>query len=172
MHFPFSKPNPFGAGFVYSSQGSVRRSCPESHVVWEMAFFFFFASYCSAFRYFFLLGTFSQHLFFSPLPVIFPSLLLLELLFLEKPNQEGNTGFSGCSAPIQLRYGMWDFPRPGIKPMSPTLAGRFRTTGPPGKSCCSFSERVAWSKSGNTAEEYTQDQLNKNYDFQCLKIGL
>ena len=96
-------------------------------------FFFFFASYCSAFRYFFLLGTFSQHLFFPPLPVIFPSLLLLELLFLEKPNQEGNTGFSGCSAPIQLRYGMWDFPRPGIKPMSPTLQPSSVASEAPGK---------------------------------------
>ena len=29
-------------------------------------------------------------------------------------------------------------PRPGIKPMSPALAGRFPTTGPPGKSPLSF----------------------------------
>jgi len=28
---------------------------------------------------------------------------------------------------------MWDLPIPGIKPMSPALAGRFLTTGPPGK---------------------------------------
>ena len=33
---------------------------------------------------------------------------------------------------------MWDLPRPGIKPMSPTLAGGFLTTAPPGKSCCAF----------------------------------
>ena len=30
--------------------------------------------------------------------------------------------------------GMWDLPGPGIKPVSPALAGRFLTTGPPGKS--------------------------------------
>ena len=29
---------------------------------------------------------------------------------------------------------MWDLPGPGIKPMSPALAGRFLTTVPPGKS--------------------------------------
>ena len=29
---------------------------------------------------------------------------------------------------------MWDLPGPGIKPVSPALAGRFLTTGPPGKS--------------------------------------
>ena len=29
---------------------------------------------------------------------------------------------------------MWDLPRPGIKPVSPALAGGFLTTAPPGKS--------------------------------------
>ena len=29
---------------------------------------------------------------------------------------------------------MWDLPWPGIKPVSPALAGRFLTTAPPGKS--------------------------------------
>ena len=28
---------------------------------------------------------------------------------------------------------MWDLPRPGLKPVSPALAGRFSTTAPPGK---------------------------------------
>ena len=28
---------------------------------------------------------------------------------------------------------MWKLPRPGIEPMSPTLAGRFVSTVPPGK---------------------------------------
>ena len=28
---------------------------------------------------------------------------------------------------------MWNLPRPGIEPMSPALAGRFLTTGPPEK---------------------------------------
>ena len=34
----------------------------------------------------------------------------------------------------QLLCGMWDFPRPGIEPISPTLAGRFFNTGQPRKS--------------------------------------
>ena len=29
---------------------------------------------------------------------------------------------------------MWDLPGPEVKPKSPTLAGRFLTPGPPGKS--------------------------------------
>ena len=33
---------------------------------------------------------------------------------------------------------MWDLPRPGIKPMSPALAGRFPITGPIGKSLSLF----------------------------------
>ena len=34
----------------------------------------------------------------------------------------------------QLLCGMWSLSRPGIKPMSPALAGRFLTIGPCGKS--------------------------------------
>ena len=33
---------------------------------------------------------------------------------------------------------MWDLPGPEVKPMSPALAGRFLTTGPPGKSKISY----------------------------------
>ena len=33
-----------------------------------------------------------------------------------------------------LPQGMWDLPGPGMKPMSPSLADRFLTTGPWGKS--------------------------------------
>ena len=39
----------------------------------------------------------------------------------------------GCGARAQLPH-MWNPPGPGIEPVSPTLAGRFLTTGPPGKS--------------------------------------
>ena len=35
--------------------------------------------------------------------------------------------------------GMWDLPGPGTEPVSPALAGRFLTTGPPGKSSVFFS---------------------------------
>ena len=34
---------------------------------------------------------------------------------------------------------MWDLPGPGIEPLSPTLARRRPTTGPPGKSLYSLS---------------------------------
>ena len=43
-------------------------------------------------------------------------------------------GLSCCGAWAQLFCGMWNFPRPGIEPIFPTLQGRFSTTGPPGKS--------------------------------------
>ena len=36
----------------------------------------------------------------------------------------------------------WDLPNPGIKPMSPTLAGGFFTTKPPGKPCVYFISSV------------------------------
>ena len=40
---------------------------------------------------------------------------------------------SNCGSRAQLPRGMWDLPRPGLKPASPALAGRFSTTAPPGK---------------------------------------
>ena len=41
---------------------------------------------------------------------------------------------SSCGAWAQLLRGMWDLPGPGLKPVSPALAGRFLTTVPLGKS--------------------------------------
>ena len=40
---------------------------------------------------------------------------------------------SSCGSWAQLLRGMWDLRRPGLKPVSPALAGRFSTTAPPGK---------------------------------------
>ena len=40
---------------------------------------------------------------------------------------------SSCGSWAHLLRGMWDLPRPGLKPVSPALAGRFSTTAPPGK---------------------------------------
>ena len=35
---------------------------------------------------------------------------------------------SSCGSQDQSLRGMWDFPRPGLEPVSPALAGRFSTT--------------------------------------------
>ena len=40
---------------------------------------------------------------------------------------------SNCGSRAQLLRGMWDPPRPGLKPVSPALAGGLPTTAPPGK---------------------------------------
>ena len=39
----------------------------------------------------------------------------------------------GSRAHGLISHGVWDLPRPGIKPTSPALAGGFFTTDPPGK---------------------------------------
>ena len=39
--------------------------------------------------------------------------------------------FSRCGTGAQSPLGMWDLSRPGIKPLSPALAGGFLTTRPP-----------------------------------------
>ena len=41
--------------------------------------------------------------------------------------------FNSCHEWALLLCGTWDLPRPGIKPVSPALAGGFFTTAPPGK---------------------------------------
>ena len=41
---------------------------------------------------------------------------------------------SSCGAWAQLLHGMWDLPGAGLEPVSPSLADRFLTTVPPGKS--------------------------------------
>ena len=40
---------------------------------------------------------------------------------------------SNCGKRAYLLCGMWDLPGPGLKPVSPALAGGFLTTVPPGK---------------------------------------
>ena len=40
---------------------------------------------------------------------------------------------SSCGSRAQLLRGTWNLPRPGLEPVSPSLAGRFSTTAPPGK---------------------------------------
>ena len=44
-------------------------------------------------------------------------------------------GLSSRSTRAKLLCSMWDLRRTGMEPKSPELAGRFLTTGPPGKSC-------------------------------------
>ena len=45
---------------------------------------------------------------------------------------------SNCGSRAQPLRGMWGLPRPGLEPVSPTLAGRFSTTAPPGKPLIPF----------------------------------
>ena len=40
---------------------------------------------------------------------------------------------NSCGSRAQLLRGMWNLPRPGLKPVSPALAGGFSTIAPPGK---------------------------------------
>ena len=51
--------------------------------------------------------------------------------------------FSHCGAQTQLLCSPWNLPGPGIKPVSPALAGRFITTGLPGK--CHFNHTTVYS---------------------------
>ena len=59
--------------------------------------------------------------------------LSLQWLLLLQSTGSRHAGFSRCGTWAQLLCSMWDIPIPGAEPMSPALAGRFLTTGPPGK---------------------------------------
>ena len=66
---------------------------------------------------------------------------------------------SSCGSWAQLLRSIWDLPRPGLKPVSPALAGRLSTTVPPGKplSCIIFSNK--------------SDQDGQNLPCTLLKEG-
>ena len=65
---------------------------------------------------------------------------------------------SNCGSRAQPLRGTWDLPRPGLKPMSPALAGRFSTTAPPGKPLFSYLKIVQdndlWEKGNKWSEPY------------------
>ena len=54
---------------------------------------------------------------------------------------------SSCGARAYFLHSMWDLPAPALKPVSPTLAGGFLTTVPPGKSrLYYFIYKTKWSR--------------------------
>ena len=56
---------------------------------------------------------------------------------------------NSCGARAYLLRGMWDFPGPGIKLVSPALAGGFVTTVPQGKSQGPpFFNQIVWGLVG------------------------
>ena len=60
--------------------------------------------------------------------------LLIAVASLVAAHGLGSTGSLVVVLGLVALHSTWDLPRPGIKPVSPALAGRFLTTGPPGKS--------------------------------------
>ena len=68
---------------------------------------------------------------------------------------------SSCGSQAQLLHGMWDLPRPGLKPVSPALAGRLSTTAPPGKPD-SYNLNVGVF---NVVPEVSKTVLNSFYSF-------
>ena len=54
------------------------------------------------------------------------------------------TGSISCDTQDQLLPGILHLPRPGIKPVSPALAGRFFTTEPPGKPKSDFKNNFSY----------------------------
>ena len=51
---------------------------------------------------------------------------------------------SSCGSWAPLLLGLWDLPRPGIKPVSPALVGELLFTLPPGKSATFFICKISY----------------------------
>ena len=59
--------------------------------------------------------------------------LLTAVAFLVAEHGPRAPGLSSCGTWAYLLHGTWNLPRPGIKPVSPPLTGRFLAIAPPGK---------------------------------------
>ena len=63
---------------------------------------------------------------------------------------------SSCGAQALLLCGMWNLPRPGIKPMSPALAGRSLLPVPPcATKIMAYGPITSWQIDGETVETAT-----------------
>ena len=63
-----------------------------------------------------------------------PLTIVHKLIAVDSLIAEHSVGFKSCSAWVWLPHSVWNLPEPGIKPMSPALAGGFLANEPPGKS--------------------------------------
>ena len=82
---------------------------------------------------------------------------------------------SNCGTWAQSLRGVWDLPRPGLKPMSPALAGRFSTTAPPGKPNnyllnISLSHYFSFTRLWNFQLGVCQIQTLSVYSASCVTI--
>ena len=75
--------------------------------------------------------------------------------------------FSSCGTWTQLLHDLWDLPRPGIKPMSTALTGRFLITGSPRAAPRKYFDRT-------TSLSYKSENKQKQYlmwkDFIAMYI--
>ena len=83
---------------------------------------------------------------------------------------------SSCGTWAYLLHSMWDLPGPGLKPVSPALAGGFLATVPPGKSLSVFHfEYLAFLLLPDFLPQITITWVNRS-DAQtqlaeCLRLG-
>ena len=63
-----------------------------------------------------------------------PGLLMAVASLVEELRALGEQASVVVARGLSCPMAMWDLPGLGIEPVSPALAGRFLTTGPPGKS--------------------------------------
>ena len=80
---------------------------------------------------------------------------------------------SSCGARASLLCSMWDLPGPGLKPVSPALAGGFLTTAPPGKPTFYYlkeNSKAIWYRS-TAFSKSDKDALYRNCNRKLLTLS-
>ena len=74
-------------------------------------------------------------------------------------------GLGGCHARAQSPHSMWNFPGPGIRPVSPALPDGFLTTGLPGKPLLLFLIQFPFNPR-NICIEFKTHVFSKGEDYE------
>ena len=75
-------------------------------------------------------------------------------------------GLSSCGAQAWLLHSMWDLPGPEMEPVSPAFAGRFLTTGLPGKSMALLLNEAIYST--GLLNTISQQKKSNQIVMRCL----
>ena len=90
------------------------------------------------------------------------------LLFVEEPKL-GSAGPVVVAHGLSCSHSMWNLPEPGIKAVSPALAGGFLTAGPLGKSSV-FNVNLSWSVTGDIASKKSVLSTFLNYALPSGRV--
>ena len=78
---------------------------------------------------------------------------------------------NSCSTGAQVPLGMWNLPGPGIESVSSALAGKFLTTGPPGRSQIGVLKASLWLRCRMSLEWEEEVGDQQSCDGATVNVG-